>query len=191
MASAILLQAQQKRYQNLQPFTGDLSEDVDEYIEQIKSIGSLTKESDEVLHILLKVKLSGKADCWYDNNKDSLGTWSQLRIGFRERFQQASFSSPHIYDRHQLVFTEQLLGIKQEQNVLPVPVSTSLNISSTSTTSATKPDAENNQLALFNDNQVECFEDLEHNCIHEQGRYSPILVNINDPDLNIQQRCTD
>jgi hypothetical protein len=191
MASAILLQAQQERYRNLQPFTGDLSEDPDEYIEKIKSIGSLTKEPDEVLHILLKVKLSGKADCWYDNNKDSLGTWSQLRIGFRERFQQASFSSPHIYDRHQLVFTEQLLGIKQEQNVLPVPVSTSLNISSTSTTSATKPDAENNQLALFNDNQVECFEDLEHNCIHEQGRYSPILVNINDPDLNIQQRCTD
>jgi hypothetical protein len=124
MASAILLQAQQERYRNLQPFTGDLSEDPDEYIDKIKSIGSLTKKPDEVLHILLKVKLSGKADCWYDNNKDSLGTWSQLRIGLRERFQQTSFSSPHLHDRHQLAFTEQLQGIQQEQNTLPVPVST-------------------------------------------------------------------
>ncbi|CAF2647221.1 unnamed protein product [Rotaria sp. Silwood2] len=193
MATAILLQAQQERYRNLQPVTGDLSQDADEYIEQIGSIGSLTKEPDEVLHILLKVKLSGRAEWWYDNNKDSLGTWSQLCIGFRERFQQPPFSSPHLHDRHQLAFTEQLQGIKQEQNTLPVPISTSFNITSTSITSEKQQDAENNQLELFNDHQIEFFEDLENKCIHEheQGRYSPILVNINDPDLNIQRRCTD
>jgi hypothetical protein len=74
---------------------------------------------------------------------------------------------------------------------LHVPVSTSLNISSTSTTSEKTQDTENNQLDLFNNNKIESFEDLENKCIHEQGRYSPILVNINDPDLNIQQRCTN
>jgi hypothetical protein len=194
MTGANLLQAQKESYRNLQPFTGELSQDVDEYIEQIERIGSLTKEPDEVLHVLLEVKLHGRAEWWYKANKDSLGTWSLLRIGFRERFQQpSSFSSPHLHDRHQLTFKEQLQEIKQEQNILHAPLSTSFNISSTSTTSEAKNDDENNPLDLFNDDQIESFEDLENNCIHEQdeGRYLPILVNINCPELNIQQRCTD
>ncbi len=98
MASAILLQAQKESHRNLPSFTGDFSHDVDEYIEKIESIGALTKESDEVLHILLKEKLSGQAERWYKDNKDSLITWSQLRTGFRERFQQ-----PWL---HQTLFTQ-------------------------------------------------------------------------------------
>jgi len=54
MPSAILLQAQKESHRNLQPFTGDLSQEVDDYIEKIENIGSLTAEPDEVLHILLK-----------------------------------------------------------------------------------------------------------------------------------------
>jgi hypothetical protein len=88
MPSAILLQAQKESHRNLHPFTGDLSQEVDDYIEKIENIGSLTTEPDEVLHILLKEKLSGQAERWYKDNQDSLTTWSQLRTGFRERFQQ-------------------------------------------------------------------------------------------------------
>jgi hypothetical protein len=36
MSSAIVLQAQAESHRNLQPFTGDLSHDVDKYIEQIE-----------------------------------------------------------------------------------------------------------------------------------------------------------
>jgi len=88
VTSSIASQAQKESYRNLQPFTGDLSQDVDKYIEKIENIGSLTKEPDEVLLVLLTVKLSGPAEKLYKNNQDFLTTWSQLRAGFRERFQQ-------------------------------------------------------------------------------------------------------
>ncbi len=88
MPSAIILQAQAKSHRNLQPFTGDLSHDVDKYIEQIEYIGALTNEPDVILCLLLQHKLSGPAERWYRNNEDSLTTWSQFRIAFRERFQQ-------------------------------------------------------------------------------------------------------
>ncbi len=41
--------------------------------------------------------------------------------------------------------------------------------------------------------QIESFEDLGNKCLreHEQCSYSAMLVDINDPDLYIQQRCTD
>ncbi len=53
MASAIVLQAQKESHRNLPQFTGDLSQDVDEYIKKIEGIGALTKEPEEVLHVLL------------------------------------------------------------------------------------------------------------------------------------------
>jgi len=48
----------------------------------------LTKEPDQVLHVLLKEKLSGQEEQWYKDNQDSLTTCSQLRIDFHERFKQ-------------------------------------------------------------------------------------------------------
>jgi hypothetical protein len=87
-----------------------------------------------------------------------------------------------------------LQKIKQEQGIFHAPISTSTsNISSTSTIPKKKKDTENiNQLDSFDDD-IESFEDLESKCIrdYEQGRYSPILVQINDLDLEIQKRCTD
>ncbi|CAF3689512.1 unnamed protein product [Rotaria sp. Silwood1] len=43
-------------------------------------------------------------------------------------------------------------------------------------------DNEDNQLDLFNHDRIESFEDLKNQCIHEhkQGRYSRMLLNIND-----------
>ncbi|CAF2749573.1 unnamed protein product [Rotaria sp. Silwood2] len=88
MTSPILLQAQKESHRNLQSFTGDLTQDVDEYIERIENIGSLTNEPGEVLQILLKEKLTGQAERWFKDNQDSLTTWSTLRTCLRERFQQ-------------------------------------------------------------------------------------------------------
>jgi hypothetical protein len=88
MVSAILLQAQKESHRNLPHFTGDFSYDVNEYIEKIESIEALTEEPDEVLHVLLKEKLSGQAERWFQDNKASLSKWSQLCSGLRDRFQQ-------------------------------------------------------------------------------------------------------
>ncbi|CAF2078045.1 unnamed protein product [Rotaria magnacalcarata] len=74
ITSAILLQAQKETHRHLQSFTGDLTQDADEYIERIENIGSLTNEPGEVLHILLKEKLSGQAERWYKDNQNSLNT---------------------------------------------------------------------------------------------------------------------
>jgi len=93
-----------------------------------------------------------------------------------------------LHDRHQLTLKRKLQKIKQEQGIFHAPISTSS--SSTSTIPKKKKNNENNQ---FDDNEIESFEDLENKCLREydQSRYSPLLVNINDLDLEIQKRCTD
>jgi len=99
-----------------------------------------------------------------------------------------------LHDRHQLTLKRKLQKIKQQQGIFHAPASTSTIISSTSTISKTKEDNQNNQLDSFNDdNKIELLKDLETKCIcdYEDGCYSPILVNINDLDLEIQKRCID
>jgi phage shock protein A len=102
-----------------------------------------------------------------------------------------------LHDRHQLTLKRKLQKIKQEQGIFHAPISstsTKISSASTSTIPKKKKDSENNQLDSFdNENEIESFEDLETKCLREydEGRYSPILVNINDLDLEIQKRCTD
>ncbi len=118
-----------------------------------------------------------------------IGYWESLLSQL-----QAHMARARLHDRHQLTLKRKLQKIKQEQGIFHAPISTSTsNISSTSTIPKKKKDTENiNQLDSFDDD-IESFEDLESKCIrdYEQGRYSPILVQINDLDLEIQKRCTD
>jgi hypothetical protein len=93
-----------------------------------------------------------------------------------------------LHDRHQLTLKRKLQKIKQEQGIFHAP------ISSTSISTSTIPKKKTNELDSFNnDNEIESFEDLENKCIHdyEDGRYSPLLADMNDLDLEIQKRCTD
>ena len=98
-----------------------------------------------------------------------------------------------LHDRHKLTLKRKLQKIKQEQGIFHAPTSTSTNTLSTSTIPKKKPNNENHQLNLMDDNEMESFEDLETKCLrdYEEGRYSPVLVDINDLDLEIQKRCTD
>ncbi len=50
-----------------------------------------------------------------------------------------------------------------------------------------------NPLVVGNEDEIESCEDLEKKClrVYEQGRYSPILMNINESDLDIQETCID
>jgi hypothetical protein len=120
-----------------------------------------------------------------------IGYWESLLSQL-----QAHMARARLHDRHQLTLKRKLQKIKQEQGIFHAPLpptSTSTSIS-TSTIPKKKKDAENNQLDSFNnDQEIESFEDLENKCLrdYEQGRYSPVLVNLNDLDLEIQKRCTD
>jgi len=97
-----------------------------------------------------------------------------------------------LHDRHQLTLRRKLQKIKQEQGIFNAPISTSTKIS---TSKISEKKNENNEFDSFddNDNEIESIEDLENKYLreHEEGRYSPILVNIKDLDLEIQKRCTD
>jgi hypothetical protein len=104
-----------------------------------------------------------------------IGYWESLLSQL-----QAHMARARLHDRHQLTLKRKLQKIKQEQGIFHAPVASS----SIATIPKKKPDT---------DNEIESFENLEEKCIYEyeEGRYSPVLVDINDLDLEIQKRCTD
>ncbi len=118
-----------------------------------------------------------------------IGYWESLLSQL-----QVHIARARLHDRHQITLKRKLQKFKEEQGIFHAPITTTKsNYSSTSTIPKKKKDTENNnQLDSF-DNDNESFEDLEQKCIrdYEQGRYSPLLVQINDLDLEIQKRCTD
>jgi hypothetical protein len=120
-----------------------------------------------------------------------IGYWESLLSQL-----QAHMARARLHDRHQWTLKRKLKKIKDEQGIFHAPVSTAIQSSSTSTIPKKKKNPENNSSELFNDDdddEIEPFEDLETRCLreYEQGRYSPILLLINDLDLEIQKRCTD
>lgn len=121
-----------------------------------------------------------------------IGYWESLLSQL-----QAHMARARLHDRHQLTLKRKLQKIKQEQGIFHAPVApTTSTISSTSTSTVPKKrkETDNVQLDSFDhDEEIKSFEDLENRCIrnYEQGRYSPVLVQMNDLDLEIQKRCTD
>ncbi|CAF1318285.1 unnamed protein product [Adineta ricciae] len=116
-----------------------------------------------------------------------------IDIGFWESLLsqlQAHMARARLHDRHQLTLKRKLQKIKQEQGIFHAPVSTS---SATSSSTIPKKKKDIDATESNNDNEYLFSEELENRCIrdYEQGRYSPILVSINDLDLEIQKRCTD
>ena len=107
---------------------------------------------------------------------------------------QAHMARARLHDRHQLTLKRKLKKIKDEQGIFHAPLSTPSKSSSTRT-KTTDNDRPNTLPTRRDDNdeEIESFEDLEKTSLrdYEQGRYSPVLFNINDLDLEIQKRCTD
>ncbi len=50
-----------------------------------------------------------------------------------------------------------------------------------------------NPLVVGDEDELESCKDLEKKCLssYEQGRYLPVLMNINESDLDIQETCID
>ena len=91
---------------------------------------------------------------------------------------QSHMARARLHERHQLTLKRKLQQIKQEQGFLTLK-STLHNTS--------------NAEQQTEEEEEEEEEDLQGKCLqnYEQGRYSPILFNINELDLEIQKRCTD
>jgi len=70
----------------LTKFTGDPSQKVTQFINAIEQIGTFTELNDSMLHSLAIIKLGGAAFNWYDNNKETLNSWSSLKTHLIERF---------------------------------------------------------------------------------------------------------
>ena len=84
---------------------------------------------------------------------------------------QVHTARARLHDRHQLTLKRKLQKIKQEQGIFHAPTSSST-------------------IAKSKESMA---EDLEGKAIHDYqtGRYSPVLVELNDLDLEIQKCCID
>ncbi|CAF4058617.1 unnamed protein product, partial [Rotaria sordida] len=129
-------------------------------------------------YIAAQSYLTATAAIWFRYNKSTVRDWfifkNEIVKAFRPSLNQktSSLFSLCLPDPHLLSFKKESRAIKQEQNILP------------------ENHSENHQLDLVHNDSIKSLEnleveDLEDKCLHEreQGHYLPMLVNINDLDL--------
>jgi hypothetical protein len=186
-------------------FGGAVNEDVVKWLQHIDAVFDQVELRSSNKYIAVQFYLTDTAAKWFRYNNCNILDWPTFQCEIIKTFQPSfnstllnmtkqqpsSFFSSHLHNQQQSIVDEKLNQIEQEPDVLRVPVLTSSKISLTSTTS--QMENEDNQVDLINDNETKSFEDLEDKCprehehehTHEQSSYSPILVSICDPDLNI------
>ena len=67
-------------------FTRDQTQKVTQFIDSVERIGTFTELNDSLLYSIATIKLGGAAFNWYDNNKDTLQSWQDLKHHLLERF---------------------------------------------------------------------------------------------------------
>ncbi|CAF3466099.1 unnamed protein product, partial [Rotaria sp. Silwood2] len=70
----------------LPKFTGELTQKIPQFIHAIEQIRNFTELNDSLLHSIATIKLGAAAFNWYDNNKQTLRTWPDLKQHLLERF---------------------------------------------------------------------------------------------------------
>ncbi|CAF3431006.1 unnamed protein product [Rotaria socialis] len=70
----------------LPKFTGDRQRKVTQYIDAVEHIGIFTELNESLLHSTATIKLGGAAFNWYDNNKETLRSWRELKQNLLELF---------------------------------------------------------------------------------------------------------
>jgi hypothetical protein len=112
----------------LAKFTGDPSQKVTQFINSIEQIGTFTELNDSMLHSLATIKLGGAAFNWYDNNKETLNSWSSLKTHLLERFKPSlSAAKTQLKERKQesgetlLVYYDEMVDLcKQVDSDMPL-----------------------------------------------------------------------
>jgi len=86
----------------LQKFTGDSTQKVTQFINAVEHLRTFTPLTDVMLHSVATLKLSGSAFNWYDNNRDSLDSWSLLKTNLFARFKPSlSVAKTQLKERRQ------------------------------------------------------------------------------------------
>ena len=70
----------------LPKFTGGPNQKVTQFINAVEHIGSFAGLNESMLHSIAIIKLGGSAFSWYDNNKEDLKSWQDLKQHLLERF---------------------------------------------------------------------------------------------------------
>ncbi|CAF4224365.1 unnamed protein product [Rotaria sp. Silwood2] len=70
----------------LPKFTGDPNQKVTQFLNAVEHIGSFAGLNESMLHSIAIIKLGGSAFSWYDNNKEHLQSWRDLKQHLLERF---------------------------------------------------------------------------------------------------------
>lgn len=112
----------------LSKFTGEPPQKVTQFIEAIEQIGAFTELNDSLLYSIATIKLGGAAYNWYDNNKSTLRTWSDLKQHLLERFKPSlSASKTQLKERKQqpgetlLIYYDDVIDLcKQVDNQMPL-----------------------------------------------------------------------
>ena len=98
----ILASLQATALKELQKFTGDPTQRVTHFINAIEQLRFFSPLTDAMLHSIATLKLGGSAFNWYDNNKDSLNSWSLLKTNLLARFKPSlSAAKTQLKDRRQ------------------------------------------------------------------------------------------
>ena len=72
--------------EELPKFTGDPNQKVTPFINAVEHIDSLPGVNQSMLHSIAIIKLGRSAFSWYDNNKEGLKSWQDLKQHLLERF---------------------------------------------------------------------------------------------------------
>lgn len=112
----------------LQKFTGDPTQKVTHFINAIEQLRFFSPLNDVMLHSIATLKLGGSAFNWYDNNKDSLHSWSLLKTNLLARFKPSlSAAKTQLKDRRQqpgeslLVYYDDVIDLcKQVDEDMPL-----------------------------------------------------------------------
>ena len=70
----------------LPKFTGDPNQKVTQFINAVEHISSFAELNESMLHSIAIIKLGGSPFSWYDNNKEDLKSWQDLKQYLLERF---------------------------------------------------------------------------------------------------------
>lgn len=85
--STLLARARKARYDSLQNFSGQQSEDAERFLKSIKNISKATDDStDPLLLEIVRGKLTQTAGLWFDDNESKFTKWSDFETAFRNRY---------------------------------------------------------------------------------------------------------
>ncbi|CAM4801248.1 unnamed protein product [Rotaria magnacalcarata] len=112
----------------LPKFTGDPQQKVTQFIDGVERIGIFTELNESLLHSIATIKLGGAAFNWYDNNKETLRSWRELKQHLLERFKPSlSTAKTQLKERKQqagetlIAYYDDVIDLcKQVDNNMPL-----------------------------------------------------------------------